>query len=49
MKNYNIRINLNFSKDPEKKTPDMIDLGILYDNGNRGAFKGMFLVFGVKM
>jgi len=43
LKNYNIRIKLTFSiedDDSKNKPPAMIDLGILYDNGNRGSFKG---------
>ena len=43
LKNYNIRIKLKFSnEEDENKTPAMIDLGILYDNGNKGSFKGIY-------
>ena len=44
LKNYNIRIKLTFSIEDDKsknKAPTMIDLGILYDNGNKGSFKGI--------
>jgi len=40
MKNYNMKIGLNFAKEDAQKAPDMIDLGILYDNGNKSVLKG---------
>ena len=45
MKNYNMKIGLNFAKEDAQKAPDMIDLGILYENGNKSVLKGKFLDF----
>ena len=46
LKNYNIKIKLSFviedepAKDGDKKVPEFIDSGILFENGNKCVLKG---------
>ena len=54
LKNYNIKIKLSFviedetAKDGDKKVPEFIDSGILFENGNKCVLKGKeFLLQGV--
>ena len=46
LKNYNIKIKLSFviedepAKDGDKKVPEFIDSGIMFENGNKCVLKG---------